>query len=116
MEIFRDRQKIAQLPCIEHRKPPRLISREIKKSYLSIGRDQWQSASPTHDQDDARLIGRTTMGKTLYDKLWDSHVIQTVGWLGAGHRRQGHRQLYAAKAALAGRAGEVWELVTDNFA
>jgi|HubBroStandDraft_4_1064222.scaffolds.fasta_scaffold03897_6 hypothetical protein len=56
------------------------------------------------------------MGKTLYDKLWDSHVIQTVGWLGAGHRRQGHRQLYAAKAALAGRAGEVWELVTDNFA
>jgi hypothetical protein len=56
------------------------------------------------------------MGKTRYDKLWDSHVIQTVGWLGAGHRRQGHRQLYAAKAALAGRAGEVWELVTDNFA
>jgi pyruvate dehydrogenase (quinone) len=24
--------------------------------------------------------------------------------------------LYAAKAALAGRAGDVWELVTDNFA
>jgi hypothetical protein len=47
------------------------------------------------------------MGKTLYDKLWDSHVI---------HVEADGTALYAAKAALVGRAADVWELVTDNFA
>jgi hypothetical protein len=73
---FRYCHEIAELPGIEHRKPSEFKSLlEIKEYHLPIGRDHFQTASAIHNRDIGRLIGRADMGKTLYDKLWDSHVI-----------------------------------------